>query len=89
MARTDEGWYDGIEFDRNLMCPDASTVGEWIDHASDAILHAPLADSEREWLVDLIGESGGEDVPLTEELRLKRSSTLYGLLMSSPYFQWM
>ena len=89
LARTDEGWYDGLRFDRNLMCPDATTVGEWIDQASDAILHAPLAESERGWLVDLIGEGAGERVPLTEELRLYRSSTLYGLLMSSPYFQWM
>jgi len=89
MARTDEGWYDGISFDRNLMCPHASTVGEWIDQAADAILHAPLADSERGWLIELVGEGGGESVPLTDELREYRSSTLYGLLMSSPYFQWM
>lgn len=89
LARTDEGWYDGITFDARLMCPDAQTVGQWIDHASDAILHAPLAPSERDWLVNLVSEGGGEDVPLTEELRLYRSSTVYGLLMSSPYFQWM
>lgn len=89
MARTDEGWYDGIRFDPDQMCPDATTAGEWVDQAADAILHAPLADSERQWLVDLIGEDMGESRPLDDELRLNRSSTLYGLLMSSPYFQWM
>jgi uncharacterized protein (DUF1800 family) len=89
LARTDEGWYDGIQFDRALMCPTSQTVGQWVDDASDAILHAPLAESEREWLINLLSEGVGGDVALTEELRLNRSSTLYGLLMSSPYFQWM
>lgn len=89
LARTDEGWYEGVRFDRDALCSDAQTVGEWVDQAADLFLHAPLAPAERDWLINTIGGWGGGDVPLTEELRLNRSSTLYGLMMSSPYFQWM
>lgn len=89
VARADEGWYRGVSFNRDLFVPDASTVGEWVDGAAVRILGAPLVGADRAAVVDFISEGNGESFEIDGEWREWKTSSLVGLLLSSPYFQWI
>ncbi|MBK8139119.1 MAG: DUF1800 domain-containing protein [Chloroflexi bacterium] len=89
MARSDEGWYEGVSFNRDLFIPDALTVGEWVDGAAAQILGAPLAGADRDAVIAFVGDDNGPDFEIWDEWREWKTSSLIGLLLSSPYFQWI
>lgn len=89
LARSDEGWYEGVSFNRDLFAPDASTVGEWVDAAAQQILAAPLTGADRDALIEFVSDGAGESFEIWGEWREWKTSSLVGLLLSSPYFQWM
>ena len=81
LARSDEGWYGGVSFNRDLFAPEASTVGEWVDAAAQQILAAPLAGPDRDALIEFVSDGAGEDFEIWGEWREWKTSSLVGLLL--------
>jgi uncharacterized protein (DUF1800 family) len=89
LARSDEGWYEGVSFNRDMFAPDAANVGEWVDAAAQQIFAAPLTGPDRDALIEFVSDGAGETFEIWGEWREWKTSSLVGLLLSSPYFQWI
>ncbi len=75
-----------VPFDKLL--PDVRTVGELVDAAISRILGGSIAEADREQLIAFVSDDGTAADPVTGHVRASKFSTLIGLLVASPYFQW-
>ncbi|MBI5931514.1 MAG: DUF1800 domain-containing protein [Chloroflexi bacterium] len=83
-----EGWYDGMSLDLSVFGPTPATVGELADKAIQLVLAAAIDPADRDQLIYYLSDYGDPNQPVTEGLLEERLTSLLGLLMASPYFQW-
>lgn len=88
IPRSDEGWYDGLRFDQDGIFAEARTVGEYIDRAALHFYGVPVSEADRAALVAFATEGGGPDMAVDAGWRDWKQSSLLGLMLASPYFQW-
>ncbi len=82
-------WHDTAVLDIEVLLPRTNTVGELVDLAIDRILHRAISPADRDRLIDFTSYGGGAETPADYRLRMDRAATLVGLLLASPYFQWI
>src|SRR5262249_3871716 len=78
----------GVHFDLMKLAPAASTVGELVDNAIQAILSRPIHPADRDQLVRFVSNGGRASDGLNMFQRFAKLTTLDGLLTASPYCQW-
>ncbi|MCC6567331.1 MAG: DUF1800 domain-containing protein [Chloroflexi bacterium] len=88
IPRSDERWYDGLRFDQAGIFAEARTVGEYVDLAAQQFYGVPISDADRTALIEFAAEGGGPDTPVDDDWRGWKQSSLLGLMLASPYFQW-
>lgn len=64
------------------------TVGELVDSVSAQIFGTPLADDTRAPFIAFASDEQGAATPVDARLLSRKLGTLYGLLLSSPLYQW-
>jgi Protein of unknown function (DUF1800)/TAT (twin-arginine translocation) pathway signal sequence len=87
MYASDIGMF-GIHVPVDRLFPGVKSVGALVDAAIDRVLGGSIAEADREQLIRFVAEGGKASDPITGHIRTARISTLIGLLMASPYFQW-
>jgi hypothetical protein len=83
-----EGWYEGMTLDLEAIAPPAATVGELVDSATRLVLSADITPADRDQLIYYLSDYGDPNQPVSDGLLSERLTSLLGLLMASPYFQW-
>jgi len=89
LVQAGNGYLEGAALDITVVVPPETTVGELIDSAAQHILERPLPEDERAMLGSYVTRSGDLDQAVTAELYFERLPGLIGLLIVSPYFQWI
>lgn len=83
------GWLENHAFDVNRLVGEVGMASELVDSAAAAVLPGvALADVDRTALIQFVTDSDA-DQPINAELRANKLATLIGLLIASPYFQWI
>ena len=89
LALAGDGYFEGSVVNLDLVIPPAATVGKLVDQAAEIILGTPLAPSDRAALIAYVSRSADDAEVLTSELRRAKLPGVVGLLLASPYFQWV
>jgi hypothetical protein len=90
LAYTSQGWTDGqVTLDLNAVIPSASNVRELISVTSQHLLGYELSAEDQEQLVFFVSDYGDPNQVIDDALRNDRLPTLVGLILASPYFQWI
>ncbi len=83
-----EGWYEGMQLDLSVFGPAPATVGELVDRVVQLVLASNIDSADREQVIYYLSDYGDPNQPVTEGLLQERLTSLLGILMASPYFQW-
>lgn len=83
-----EGWYEGMTLDLSVFGPAPATVGELVDQVVQWVLEADIHPTDREQIIYYLSDYGDPNQPASEGLLQERLTSLLGILMASPYFQW-
>jgi hypothetical protein len=79
----------GVQIPLDKLVPPMKTAGELVDRATELVLHGSIAPEDRAQLIAFVTDGQGKaESTLDARPRADKLSTLIGLLMSSPYFQW-
>ena len=88
-ALAGDGYFEGAALNIDLVVPQAGTVGELVDAAIASVLGTEITSEDRDQLIAYVSRDANPDQPLTEDLRRTKLPGLVGVLMASPYFQWI
>ncbi|MEP7291608.1 MAG: DUF1800 domain-containing protein [Chloroflexota bacterium] len=89
LALAGDGYFEGIVLNLDLVISSANTVGELVDSAVERILGSAISPEDRDQLIAYVSRSGDPTQALTDDLRRTKLPGLVGILMASPYFQWI
>jgi hypothetical protein len=89
LALAGDGYFEGAALNLDLVVQQANTVGELVDVAIERVLGSEISPEDRNQLIAYVSRDANSDQPLTEELRRTKLPGLVGILMASPYFQWI
>lgn len=81
-----EGW--GYLTDLHERIPKVKTAGELVNAVSEQVFGTVLSDETLEPFVDYASDGMGASEPATGFLVGRKVASLYGLMLSSPQFQW-
>ncbi len=89
LALAGDGYYDGAVLNIDAVVPPANTVAELVDVTIQRILGVAIAPEDRDQLIAYVSRDANPDQPLTQDLRRVKLPGLIGILLASPYFQWI
>jgi uncharacterized protein (DUF1800 family) len=82
----DTGW--GLKANLRAIIGDPQTAGELVDMVAAQVFGAPLTPAERRPFLAFVAGEGGEETPVTPLLLGGKLSSLFGLMLASPLYQW-
>jgi uncharacterized protein (DUF1800 family) len=65
-----------------------ATVSDLVDEVGVQVFAAPPTEPSRSTFIDFASDGQGGAVPITNHLLAQKLSTLYGLMLASPIYQW-
>lgn len=83
-----DGYFAGATLNLDNVIPPAASVEELVDVSVDRVLGVPLLSHDRDQLIAYVSR-GGTSGTLTDDLRRTKLPGLVGMLLASPYFQWV
>lgn len=89
LALAGDGYYEGASLNLDTVVPQANTVGELVDVTIERILGGGVSPEDRDLLIAYVSRDGNPDQTVTADLRSTKLPGVVGLLLASPYFQWI
>lgn len=83
------GWYEGVSLNYAALFPQVDTAGALVDLVTTRFVGGTIEPADREMLSSFLTDGGSSDTPLEAWMRDDRLPTLAGLVLCSPYFQWV
>lgn len=89
LALAGDGYTPGVSLNMDAVIPYVATAGELVDAAAERLLGYRLPDTDRAHLLAYVSRDANPDAPLDERLRYDKLPGVVGLILASPYFQWI
>ncbi|MDX2163029.1 MAG: DUF1800 domain-containing protein [bacterium] len=89
LANASEGYVSGVALHLEAVVPPQATVGALIDTAAERLLGHGLPDADRALLAAYITRSGSLEEGINADTYYEKAPGLIGLVLASPYFQWI